>query len=146
MFMMPFFSFTDPKLCRNLASYRINTLEGAKRKAKEFGFEGAFYAWESQEEGYDACSEYNIIDVFTGRPVRTYFRDKQVHVSAAIIFALMEYIDVTGDRSLLYEGGAKMIIECAKFYYSMLLKKLLTGLSSVWLLDKSSSIFSFESI
>ena len=35
MFMLPFFQFTDGKVARNLLKYRVNTLEGAKRKAKE---------------------------------------------------------------------------------------------------------------
>ena len=60
MFMMPFFSFADSALCKNLVNYRINTIEGAKRKAKEFGFDGAFYAWEAQETGDDACYEQHI--------------------------------------------------------------------------------------
>ena len=41
MFMLPFFQFTDAKVARNLLKYRVNTLEGAKRKAKKFGFEDA---------------------------------------------------------------------------------------------------------
>ena len=118
MFMMPFFSFTDPILCKNLATYRINTLEGAKRKAKEFGFEGAFYAWESQESGDDACTLFNVTDVFTGRPVRTYFKDSQIHISADVIYGLFEYSRVTGDYSLLFEGGLEMMYQCLYFFYS----------------------------
>lgn len=123
MFMFDYFLYTEPKVARTLLRYRIDTLSGALEKARSYGFDGAFYAWESQEGGFDACSEYNITDVFTKRPIRTYFRDKQVHVSSAVAYALMKYIDVTNDRSLLEEGGAKMLIECAKFYYSLLLKR-----------------------
>ena len=104
--------------------YRIDTLAGAQKKAKEYGFDGAFYAWESQEGGFDACTDYNVTDVFTGRPMRTYFRDKQVHISAAVVYGIMRYTEKTGDNSLLLEGGAKVVLECAKFYYSMLLKKV----------------------
>ncbi|MDF2845932.1 MAG: Kojibiose phosphorylase, partial [Herbinix sp.] len=75
MFMLDFFLFTDPKVAKTLLKYRIDTLEGAKIKAKQYGYQGAFYAWESQEGGYDACSDYNVTDVFTGRPMRTYFKD-----------------------------------------------------------------------
>lgn len=65
MFMLPFFQFTDKNVARNLLKYRVNTLEGAKRKAREFGFEGAFFAWESQETGDDACTLFNVTDIFT---------------------------------------------------------------------------------
>ena len=57
--------------------YRVNTLDGAKRKAKLLGHEGAFFAWESQETGDDACTLFNVTDIFTNRPQRTYFKDKQ---------------------------------------------------------------------
>lgn len=123
MFMLDFFLFTDPKVARSLMKYRTDTLGGALEKAASYGYEGAFYAWESQEGGYDACTDYNVVDVFTGRPQRTYFRDKQYHISAAVVYGLMRYQEITGDESLLYEGGFETIVECAKFYYSLLLKR-----------------------
>jgi len=124
MFMLDFFLYTDPQVARTLVKYRIDTLEGAKRKAKSYGYDGAFYAWESQETGDDACSDFNVVDVFTKRPLRTYFKDKQIHISSAVVRGIMRYIEMTGDRTILDEGGAETIIECAKFYYSLLIKKL----------------------
>ncbi|OOM78969.1 glycosyl hydrolase family 65 protein [Clostridium sp. BL-8] len=124
MFMLDFFLNTEPKVAKTLLKYRIDTLDGAKRKAESYGYKGAFYAWESQEGGYDACSDYNVTDVFTGRPMRTFFKDKQIHISSAIVHGIMKYIDQTGDYDLLAEGGDKAIIECAKFYYDLLLTKL----------------------
>ena len=101
MFMLPFFSFTDPSLAKNLVNYRLNTISGAKRKAKEFGHKGAFYAWESQETGDDVCTLFNITDVFTNRPMRTHFKDKQIHVTADVVYGLWEYCTVSGDYSVL---------------------------------------------
>lgn len=65
MFMLSFFLHSDPKVARNLMMYRIHTLDGARRKAAEYGFLGAFYAWESQDTGDDACTLFNVNDVFT---------------------------------------------------------------------------------
>lgn len=118
IFMLPFFTFVCPDIARNLLKYRFHTLEGARRKAKQYGYRGAFYAWESQENGDDACTNFNVTDVFTGRPMRTYFRDKQVHISADIAYAIWKYYSTTGDESLLIEGGAEVVIECARFFYS----------------------------
>ena len=98
MFMMDVFLNTNPDIARNLLSYRIDGLKGAMEKAKVYGYRGAFYAWESQEDGFDACSDYNVVDVFTQRPMRTYFKDKQVHISAAVVYAFFRYIQTTGDR------------------------------------------------
>ena len=103
---------------RKLLEYRISGLPGAKAKARQYGYDGAFYAWESQEGGYDACAHFNVTNVFTGRPTRTFFRDKQIHISGDIPLALREYCRATGDLSLLVEGGAEVIYECARFFFS----------------------------
>lgn len=118
MFMLPFFLYTQPDVARNLMMYRVHTLDGARRKAAEYGYEGAFYAWESQENGDDACTLFNVNDVFTGRPMRTYFRDKQVHISADVAYGIWQYFIFTGDDSILLGGGAETVLECARFFYS----------------------------
>ena len=118
MFMLPFFIYTQPELARKLVQYRYHTLDGARRKASEYGFKGAFYAWESQETGDDACTHFNVTDVFTGRPMRTYFRDKQVHISADVAYGIWQYYSLTGDESILLDGGAEVILECARFFHS----------------------------
>lgn len=118
MFMLPFFLHTAPNVALNLVNYRIRTLDGARKKAQHYGFKGAFYAWESHENGEDACSDFNVTDVFTGRPVKTYFKDKQIHISAAVAYAIWETYKFTDDVSLLLNGGAEVILECARFFYS----------------------------
>ena len=118
MFMLPFFQFTDSKVARNLLKYRVNTLEGAKRKAKLLGHEGAFFAWESQETGDDACTLFNVTDIFTNRPLRTYFMDKQIHISADIVFAMWDYCRTTGDYTILTDGGLELMYQCMWFFYT----------------------------
>lgn len=129
MFILDYFLYTQPEVARSMVRYRIETLPGAMEKAKHYGFQGAFYAWESQEGGFDGCSDYNVTDVFTGRPMRTYFKDKQVHISSAVARAIMQYVEVTGDTGLLAEGGARTILECARFYFSRLVGR---STSELW--------------
>src|SRR5690606_25758864 len=93
IFMLPYYLNTDLASAKQIIQYRIDTLQGALIKAQSYGFKGAFYAWESQEDGFDACTDYNVTDVFTNRKVSTYFKDKQVHISAEIVYALKMYID-----------------------------------------------------
>ena len=118
IFLFPMFVYTQPEIARSLLMYRIETLPGALRKAAEYGLRGAFYPWESQEGGAEGCTNFNVVDVFTHRPVRTYFRDRQIHISGDIVYALRSYYELTGDRSLLEKGGAAVILECARFYLS----------------------------
>lgn len=123
MFILDYFLYTQPEVARSMVRYRIETLPGALDKAKHYGWQGAFYAWESQEGGWDGCSDYNVTDVFTGRPMRTFFRDKQVHISSAVARAVMQYVTVTGDVELLAQGGARTVLECARFYFSLLVQR-----------------------
>lgn len=118
IFLFPVFVHTEPELARSLLRYRVKTLPGALEKAAQYGLRGAFYPWESQERGQEGCTDYNVTDVFTHRPVRTYFRDKQIHISGDIAYALWRYYEITGDTSLLRDGGAEVILQCARFYLS----------------------------
>lgn len=118
IFMLPFFLMQDKKIARRLIEYRINTLEGAKSKARRFGYEGAFYAWESQEDGLERCSLYNVTDSKTGEPLRTYFADKQIHISIDVVYAINKYLEFTDDFSILDEGALNVAYEVYKFYLS----------------------------
>jgi len=120
MFVEPYFLAVRPELAAQFIRYRVQTLPGAKRKAAQYGYRGAFFAWESQENGDDACSDFNVTDVFTSRPVRTYFRDKQIHISADIVYSIQKYVDCTGDFSILTEGAMELILEAARFFLSYL--------------------------
>lgn len=117
IFMLPFFLTVFPDRARNLVRYRVATLPEARKKAETYGYCGAFYAWESQD-GYDACSDFNVVDVFTHRPVRTYFKDKQIHISADVAYAVAQYYDRTGDDALMLAGGLETMLECARFLWS----------------------------
>jgi trehalose/maltose hydrolase-like predicted phosphorylase len=50
--------------------------------------------------------------------MRTYFRDKQVHISADIVYAFWKYFLLTGDTSIWSDGGAEVVFECARFFLS----------------------------
>ena len=107
VFMLPFFIYTQPEAARKLVMYRCHTLNGARAKAAEYGYRGAFYAWESQETGEDACTLFNITDVFTNRPMRTYFRDKQIHISADVAHGIWQYSRSRGTRAFCSTAGPR---------------------------------------
>ncbi len=118
IFLLPFFCLNEPEVARNLILYRVKTLPGAKQKAMEFGYEGAFYSWESQESGLEACSKYNVTDYRTGEPIRTYFNEKQIHISADIPYAIENYVRITGDEAIYQEGALDVLKECSLFFCS----------------------------
>ena len=118
IFLMPFFTMTEPALARKFMMYRIDSISGALSKAAGLGYDGAYFPWESQDGGTEGCTNFNVVDVFTDRPVRTFFRDGQIHTSGDIVYALGKYIDWTGDTEILDKGGRELIKACADFYVS----------------------------
>jgi len=123
IFLLPFYCLSNPAIARSLLRYRIKTLPGAIEKARSFSYQGAFYAWESQEDGKEACSLYNVTDAATGKAIRTYFNERQIHISADIVYALYQYMRFSGDATILSEGGWDMAYNCVLFLASYATKK-----------------------
>jgi len=114
--MLPFYLNTDLESARRIIKYRIHGLKGALGKALQYGYKGAFYALESQESGFDASRDYDVTDSNTNEPVRSYLKEKQIHVNAAIVYGIHSYLQRTDDYSVLLEGGLEMVFECGVFY------------------------------
>ncbi len=122
IFLLPYYLFYDRDEARNLILYRIHGLKGAKEKAARFHTEGAFYAWESQEDGREACTMYSVTDPKTGKGIRTYFIDKQIHISSDVAIAFDQYMKRYPEKQLLLDGGLEMLYEIAYFYTSYAVK------------------------
>jgi 1,2-alpha-glucosylglycerol phosphorylase len=118
MFNMPTFLFTKPELARNILVYRGRTIDGARKKARDLGYRGAFYAWISGDTGEEICPSYFFKDVLTGRKIRNHFNDWQIHVSPDISYAIRRYVAVTGDTEYLLDYGAEVVFEVARFLAS----------------------------
>ena len=58
IFLLPFFIFTQPETARALLTYRYHTLPGALQNARENGFRGAQYAWESADTGRETTPKW----------------------------------------------------------------------------------------
>ncbi len=118
IFNMPTFLFTKPEVARNILVYRGRTIDGARKKAQDLGYRGAFYAWVSGDTGEEICPSYFFKDVLTGRRIRNHFNDWQIHISPDISYAIRRYIAVTDDTSYLLEYGAEIVFEIARFLAS----------------------------
>lgn len=99
---MPFFTFTCPDTARSLVLYRISILERARERSQELSQRGALFPWRTIN-GLEASAYY---------PAGT----AQYHINADIAYSIFQYIDVTGDRSLLTEGAAELLFETARLW------------------------------
>ncbi len=118
IFNLPMFLYTRPEVARNILMYRYKTLGGARKKARDLGFSGAFYAWVSADTGEEVCPSFFFKDVLTGRDIHNHFNDWQIHVSPDIAYATWRYYRVTGDFEFLRDYGAEVIFEVAQFLVS----------------------------
>jgi beta-phosphoglucomutase/alpha,alpha-trehalose phosphorylase len=101
-YALPYFTYTHPDIARQLLLFRCRTLDKARARARELGHRGALFPWRT----------------IAGEETSPYFPagTAQYHIDADIAFALGRYVSVTGDRSLLLEGGAELLFETARFW------------------------------
>lgn len=116
IFMLPFFTFTQPEIASNLLRYRFNTLGGARKKAHEKGFAGACYAWESAATGEETTPRW--VPLPNGDLVRIWCGDIELHITADIVYAILQYWQATGDVAFMLHYGAEIILETARFWES----------------------------
>jgi beta-phosphoglucomutase len=115
IFILPFFSYVRPKIARNMLMYRYHTLAGARRKAAGNGYRGAQFAWESAVTGDEVTPRW--VPDFEGKElVRIWTGDIEIHISADIAYAIMQYWQVTGDDAFLRDYGAEIILDSARFW------------------------------
>jgi 1,2-alpha-glucosylglycerol phosphorylase len=118
IFNLPMFLFTEPEIARRILIYRYRTLDGARKKARDLGYRGAYYAWVSGDTGEEICPSYFFRDVISGRRIRNHFNDWQIHISPDIAYTIWKYVYVTGDGDFLEDYGAEILFEIARFLVS----------------------------
>jgi kojibiose phosphorylase len=120
IFILPFFTLTQPAIARSLLTYRYHTLEGARRKAAHSGYQGAMFAWESAATGDEVTPRSSMPTDPYAEAVRIWVRDREIHLSADIAYAVWQYWQVTGDDHWLRDYGAEIILDTARFWMSRL--------------------------
>ena len=118
IFIFPFFLYLFPEVAREQLRYRHYTLPGALRKAKENGYEGAMYAWESADTGDETTPTVGGIDFKTKKPIPILCGQIEQHITADIAYAIAHYLQVTDDREFLEDYGAEIVLLGARFWAS----------------------------
>ena len=105
IYVMPFFTYTNPGIARALLEYRYRTLNRARERARVLRHRGALYPWRTIN-GDEASANF---------PAGT----AQYHINADIIYAMRKYVVATGDRWFLLKRGAEMLFETARFWVDL---------------------------
>lgn len=105
IYALPFFTFTQPEIARRLLEYRISTIPQARERAVQMRQRGILFPWRTIN-GYEASAYF---------PAGT----AQYHINADIVYSLMTYVQMTGDDSIMHDGGAELLFETARFWYDL---------------------------
>ena len=111
VFMLPFFIYTQPETARGLLLYRYHTLDGARQNARETGFRGARYAWESADTGVEETPQWTIDGAH-----RIWMGEEEIHITSAVAYGLVAYVAATGDHALMTRFGAEILFETSRFW------------------------------
>ena len=83
IYLLPFLTYTSPRIARNLLAFRYKMLPQARARAKELGHRGAMFPWRT----------------ISGEEASAYYAagTAQYHINADIMYALRKYVQATGD-------------------------------------------------
>jgi alpha,alpha-trehalase len=117
LFIFPFLNLRIPDITRALLMYRYNRLPEARWAAKQEGYEGAMYPWQSGSDGREESQKLHLNPV-SGRWISDNSQ-LQRHINIAVAYNVWLYYQVTGDINFLSFYGAEMLIEIARFWASI---------------------------
>lgn len=121
IFMLPYFNFTHPEMAKSLVTYRYLGLDGAHKKAKANGYQGAQYPWEAANptDG-EVTPVWGAADIVTGQSTKIWSGFIEQHITSDVTFGVKQYIDVTGDKEFAEEKAYEILFDTAKFWGSRL--------------------------
>ncbi len=121
IFMLPFFTFSLPEIAKSLLEYRFNTLVGARKKAKENGYKGAMYPWESAwaDDG-EVTPVWGAADIITGKSTKIWSGFIEQHITSDVAFGVWQYYMVTGDEAFMESCGYEILLDTGIFWGSRL--------------------------
>jgi trehalose/maltose hydrolase-like predicted phosphorylase len=97
--------------------YRYRRLDEARAAAKQAGYEGAMYPWQSGSDGKEETQVVHL-NPRSGK-WEPDLSHNQRHVNAAIFYNIWHYYQATGDFEFLLAYGAEMMLEIARFWSSI---------------------------
>ena len=114
MYIMPFYNLHFPEISKALLMYRYRRLDAARQEAKNHGYKGALYPWQSANDGIEETQEIHYNPV-SGNWDPDLSR-LQRHVSLAIAKNILDYCRCTNDKDFMHHYGAEMLIEISRFW------------------------------
>lgn len=117
LFVFPLLNLRFHEITRTLLRYRYRRLPEARINARQSGYLGALFPWQSGSSGREESQKIHL------NPKSNHWipddTHLQYHVNSAIAYNIYHYYQVTGDLEFLSFYGAEMILEIARFWGSI---------------------------
>ncbi len=105
IYVLPFLSYTQPRIAGNVLRFRHSMLDRARERARELSQQGALFPWRTIN-GEEASSNFQQ-------------GTAQYHINADIAYAIRQYASVLGDARLLGGLGAEVLVETARLWQDL---------------------------
>ncbi len=117
LFVMPFYNWHAPEISKALLLYRYRRLPQARRNAREAGYDGAMFPWQSSTTG-DEQTQIVHLNPMSGKwgPDHSCL---QRHISFDVAYNVWRYWKDTGDTEFLARYGVEMMLSVAQFGASL---------------------------
>jgi trehalose/maltose hydrolase-like predicted phosphorylase len=117
IYALPFFNSRLPEITRGLLMYRYRRMGEARAAAREAGWRGAMFPWQSGSEGTEETQRVHL-NPLSGHWEPDLSRNQR-HVNAAIFYNVWRYVQTANDLDFLDRYGAEMMLEIARFWASI---------------------------
>jgi trehalose/maltose hydrolase-like predicted phosphorylase len=114
LYIQPFIDLHLPQLSRSLMLYRYRRLPEAYELAKEYGYRGALFPWQSGSNGREETQKIHL-NPKSGRWLPD-VSHLQYHINVAVAYNVWHYYQSTGDMDFLHTYGAEIIMATALFW------------------------------
>jgi beta-phosphoglucomutase family hydrolase len=117
IFILPLYNMHLPQTARAALMYRYRRLDAARQSARESGYRGAMFPWQSGSSGRDETQVIHL-NPLSGEWGPDFSRNQR-HVGLAVAYNTWRYYWVTRDREFLRKYGAEMFLEICRFFSSI---------------------------
>jgi beta-phosphoglucomutase family hydrolase len=125
LYVLPFFCMHFPEIARSVLLYRYRRLDAAREYAREKGYRGAMFPWQS---GSDGTEETQVVHL---NPVSGVWGEDysslQRHISIAVAYNVWIYYNISGDLDFIEKYGAEIFLEICRFWASKTRFNEITG-------------------
>ncbi len=116
LFILPFYEIHFKDIAKSLLLYRYRRLDKAREYAKEYGYKGAMFPWQSGSDGREETQTLHLNPI-SGKWGDDY-SSLQRHVSLSIAYNIWQYFQINNDLDFLEKYGAEIFLEICRFWAS----------------------------